>query len=330
MGKVSIIIPVYNAEKYLETCISSILKQTMSEYMIILVDDGSFDNSGSICDRFAQLDQRIQVIHQLNYGPSKARNEGIALALHDSECEYITFVDADDSLHPQFLEYMLESVKESGSDIAMCHHNYIRERQKHSDFVLYNYNNYTKLGAEDLMIMESSSLNYIWGKLYHRNCFESVRFPDNISFGEDNLIIFRIIFEARSIVLLEASLYNYFYTSTGITKSPWKTDSLAVFQGIEEQLAYYKANGYKRAYQKEVELYIQQCAFQMHRIRENRTDYSKNKKYLKGIRTKMKQLLKTNPKFSLRHNYYWLEALYPFMAFLVNKVGQVKRRIRKS
>ena len=113
MPKVSVIIPVYQAEKYIKSCIDSILEQSFSDFELLLIDDGSTDQSGAICDNYAQMDKRVKVIHQKNAGVSAARNAGLEICCG----EYVTFVDADDCIDRGFLEYAVNVVSDSAADI---------------------------------------------------------------------------------------------------------------------------------------------------------------------------------------------------------------------
>ena len=115
MPKISVIVPVYNVEKYLCECIDSILTQTFTDFELILVDDGSQDNSGKICDEYANKDHRITVIHQENQGQASARNNALAIA----KGEWVHFVDSDDLIHPQMLEILYATVDET-TQISMC------------------------------------------------------------------------------------------------------------------------------------------------------------------------------------------------------------------
>lgn len=120
MSNISVIIPIYNAEKFIDRCIESVLNQTVHDYELVLVDDGSTDNSGKICDQYASLDSRIKVIHKTNGGPGSARNSGIDYAISESESEWITFVDADDWIHKQYLEKLRQTCMDCGTKIGIC------------------------------------------------------------------------------------------------------------------------------------------------------------------------------------------------------------------
>ena len=133
--KVTVVVAVYNIENYISDCIESITCQTYKNLQIILVDDGSFDSSGKICDEFAQKDKRIEVVHQLNGGLSEARNTGIRKA----EGKWIAFIDGDDYIHPQFIEILYKAVKESESKIAICDYTKVKECKTVFDKYTYNY-----------------------------------------------------------------------------------------------------------------------------------------------------------------------------------------------
>ena len=116
MVKISVIVPVYNAEKYLNRCVNSILQQTFSDFEIILVDDGSEDQSRNICDEYAKKDKRIKVIHQQNRGQAAARNRGVSCATG----EWVVFVDADDMIHQQMLECLYQAAIRLNTKLAVC------------------------------------------------------------------------------------------------------------------------------------------------------------------------------------------------------------------
>ncbi|MBR6489706.1 MAG: glycosyltransferase family 2 protein, partial [Muribaculaceae bacterium] len=124
---VSVIIPVYNVQEYLARCIDSVLCQSHKELEVILVDDGSTDHSGAMCDDYASRDGRIKVIHKSNGGLSDARNAGLDVMTGD----YVTFIDADDYVHPYFVELLLRGLHESGSQIAVCRWQELNDGEEH-------------------------------------------------------------------------------------------------------------------------------------------------------------------------------------------------------
>ena len=322
MPQITIIIPVYNAESYLSRCVDSIISQTFSDFNIVLVDDGSSDNCPAMCDKYSTEDSRIYVHHQKNGGPSKARNSGIEWALHHTNCRYLVFIDSDDCIHPQYLELLYRGISENNTNISMCTHRYISLNESIGKPETYHDVPVVCAHAEDLML-EHNSFNYIWGKMFSVDCFREIRFPENISFGEDNLILFKIMFAGSPIAFIDIPLYNYFYNPTGITKSGWTPQALQCFDGINAQLEFYKANGYTRAYKKEIELYIQQCAYQIHRILGDREHRKENRRYLITLQKNMRCCLKENPAFTLAENSYWYEALYPYRASLKHMASRM-------
>ena len=130
--KISVIVPVYKAEKYIEACVQSILSQTYDDFELILINDGSPDASGTICDALAAGDHRIRVIHKENGGAATARNAGLDAARGD----YIAFVDGDDLIHPQYLELLLAMLQKDKADVAWCHYDFFTDESSFSSLPL--------------------------------------------------------------------------------------------------------------------------------------------------------------------------------------------------
>ena len=328
MSEISVIVPVYKVEKDLRRCMDSILSQTFSDFDIILIDDGSPDRCPTICDEYVRKDARVHVIHQKNQGPSSARNAGIDWAFKNSS-NYLAFIDSDDCIHPQYLERLYYAITQNNADVSVCKHQYISQQGSLEDKPLQETLHAYIISAEDLMVMQASSFNYAWAKLFSKNSFKELRYPENISFGEDNLIIFKALFECNKIIYIEEKLYYYFYNENGITKSPWSPRSLECFEGIRTQLDYYKSKGYIKAYNKEIELYIQQCAYQIHRIRGDKKNSKKNKKYLKLLDRQMHTLFRQYTNFHPRDDFYWYEALYPKKAYIWHLYIRIKRNYKE-
>jgi glycosyltransferase involved in cell wall biosynthesis len=178
---ISVIIPIYNVGDYLKKCVNSIINQTYKNLEIILVDDGSTDKSGILCDEFAKKDSRIKVIHKQNGGLSDARNCGIEA----SSGKFIAFIDSDDFIAPDFYEYLLSLQKENNADIAEC--NFIRvyeEKQDEFEFPIKKENIILKtdgVGALFLFMSDDDEIStnsvVVWNKLYNKKLFEDIRFP---------------------------------------------------------------------------------------------------------------------------------------------------------
>lgn len=201
---VSIIVPVYNTEKYVEDCIKSILTQTYRHLELILVDDGSRDTSGELCRRWAQKDARVKYVYQENAGVGAARNRGLGMA----SGEFVSFVDSDDYIVPSFCEKMTDLLGSSGQ-IVFCEY-----RELHSDGSVYP--------GDDHFTMEtttcpSESYEY-WKKrmrcsscmtMYRMELIKDVRFSESLYVGEDMLFVAQAITRAKTLIYLDAPLYVY-------------------------------------------------------------------------------------------------------------------------
>lgn len=203
---ICVIVPVYQVEQYLAKCIESILLQTYSNFELILVDDGSMDASGKICDAYATQDTRIQVIHQNNGGLSAARNSGLRQAHGD----YIVFVDSDDYIRETMLEHLYQGLTQSHADIAICGIQMVDElgipinkEETLSRKMIWNESSFW-----NFYYMDNHWMSVSWNKLYKKNLFDSIRFPEGKIY-EDDFILHEII--ARCKVICGIPSVEYFY-----------------------------------------------------------------------------------------------------------------------
>ena len=213
MDLISVIVPVYNVEKYLRRCIDSIINQTYTNLEIILVDDGSPDNCGKICDEYADKDSRIKVIHQQNGGLSAARNAGLDIATGD----YIGFVDSDDYIAPEMYEKLYEALVQSDADVSICNFqrvdeegNRLKTREKINNDIFTNYQALTELqGNKGLCFI------IVCNKLFNKALFNEVRFPLGKK-CEDNYIAHKLIYNSKRAVCIDDILYYYLQRETSI------------------------------------------------------------------------------------------------------------------
>lgn len=245
MSEISIIVPVYNVEKYLHRCVDSILAQTFPDFELILVDDGSPDNCGAICDAYAQKDSRVVVIHQENGGLSAARNAGIDWAFASSDSEWLAFVDSDDWVHPKYLEALYNAVMETGASISVCGLESTSGSQPNVDE--------GKLSAEIWEAQAFYTEHYLeatvaWNKLYRKECFNSVRYPVG-RIHEDEFVTYKIIFANEKVTVIDQPLYAYFQNPQGIMHSPWSPKRLDAFDALQEQISFFLENGFDELYQ---------------------------------------------------------------------------------
>jgi len=232
---ISIVIPVYNVEKYLDACMKSVLRQTYRNLEIILVDDGATDKSGQMCDRYAETDLRVTVVHKENGGLSDARNKGISHA----KGKYIMFIDSDDVVSLDFVEYLYKLLKGNSADIAICDpvHCY-----PDKEIVFERENRKKIMEAEDAiieMLYQKSFLVAAWGKIYKKEYFDETTFPYGMLF-EDSAVMYKIFDKAEKIVYGNAKLYGYMHRDGSITTQTFTmrdTDILTISNQMVEYMS---------------------------------------------------------------------------------------------
>lgn len=205
---ISIIVPVYNVEKYLGKCIDSILKQTYTNIEIILVDDGSTDNSGKICDSYAKKDKRLIVIHKENGGQSSARN----LAIDVAKGDFIGFVDSDDFIINNMYEKLYSNLIKYNADISICSYTEVDESgnvnkpkwKKNENF----YKIYNKEEALKELLIDKYITNHSWNKLYKKELFQDIRYPQG-KVMEDLAIMYKLFEKSNKIIYENVDLYYY-------------------------------------------------------------------------------------------------------------------------
>ena len=209
--KISVIVPVYNVERYIHECIDSILNQTFKEFELILIDNGSIDNSGKICDDYGKRDNRIKVIHTENVGVSVARNIGLKAAIG----EYIMFIDSDDYIEKCTLMNSYSIAQMYNADIVMFALKLIYEHSNNKDEVV-SYNKY-----DDIEIYSNKEVikkyltheirGYVWNRLVKREILirNNIVFPIGVGYGEDIFVTLETISAAQKVVLMNEAMYNY-------------------------------------------------------------------------------------------------------------------------
>lgn len=214
---ISVIVPVYNVEKYLTRCVDSILNQSYKNFELILVDDGSPDQSGVICDEYALKDKRIEVIHKENKGISDARNIG----LEYSKGTFITFIDSDDLVHAYYLEHLYRLIKMTNADIVIG--NFVSSTiVKESIFTETTSEIIHELSSiEALELFTSTFITQMvvaWGKLYKKELFADIRFPLG-KLHEDDFTTYKLIYKAHKVVITSKPLLFYFKHKNSMTGS---------------------------------------------------------------------------------------------------------------
>ena len=324
---ITIVVPVYKVEKYLNRCVDSILNQTYTDFELLLIDDGSPDNCGKICDEYTQKDGRVSVIHQKNGGLSAARNTGINRFYEQNKSDYITFVDSDDWLHPNYLKILMDGITKNHVKISVCNYKRVTSEIPHEN---YNNINFELTSPEDFLVNHSWQYNYAWGKLYHKDVFEDIRYPVGKNF-EDTFTTYKALHKCEKIAYTDLQLYYYLRNEQGISRSPWKPSELVIFDAMQEQLKFYKEKGLQKAFEKEFQLFVHHHAYQIVRIKENKNDLKKNKAILKEIKKTLRNYLKENKdKFNVHNMTYSYEAAYPVTMKLYALASKTKAKILRK
>lgn len=238
--KISVIVPVYNAEKCLRRALDSICNQTYKNLEIILVDDGSKDGSGIICDEYKEKDNRIVLVHQENSGVSVTRNKALSMVTG----ELMGFVDADDYIVPDFFERLYQCKKKTGADIAMC--NYVRFSGDVELVQVEHVEPKVWTGMEALKNIYGSYghlfSGVLWNKLYESKLFEEFRFPEGMK-NEDEYLLARVIDKANAVAFIDENIYHYYINEGSITESSSYLMSEDIYKVFEDRMVYFSAKG---------------------------------------------------------------------------------------
>ena len=244
MPEISVIIPVYNVEKYLCSCVESVLNQTFADFELILVDDGSTDSGGEACDVFAARDPRVHVIHQQNAGQSAARNRGV----REAKTGLICFIDADDAVNPTLLENLVRLLRETGAGAAVSPR--IQGETPPPGFF-----EPVSAGATVFHANEQNLLNlfrendYLYWTLFpclmYRRIYEKYPLAEGRGM-EDNAVSCKWLTEAGSVARADVPMYFYRINPTGTMQGPFSEKKLDYLWALEEQLAFFEAQGFSQ------------------------------------------------------------------------------------
>ncbi len=243
MSLISVIVPVYKVEPYIQRCVDSILAQTFTDFELILVDDGSPDNCGAICDEYASKDSRIHVIHQKNGGLSAARNAGIDWAIANSDSQWLSFIDSDDWVHPCFLEYLYRAVQETGMKVSVCLFERVECEKPFAGFQFH-----VTQEEWDVFYMNDWAVGVVaWNKLYKKELFSELRYPVG-RIHEDEFLTYRLLEKAATLACVDLNLYYYFQNPAGIMKRDFSLRNLDVAIALKNQCRFAKKKGFRDFY----------------------------------------------------------------------------------
>lgn len=237
MPLISVIIPVYNVSKYVTRCVESVQNQTYVNLQILLIDDGSTDESGNICDELAAGDTRIQVIHQENGGLSAARNTGLEAA----KGEYVFFVDSDDWIEPETIGGLYEWMLENDAEIGACGVRYAYDIGKEDvelAFTSGNANVWSGRGSIRELILTNNICSVAWNKLYKKSLWGDIRFPEG-KLHEDEFTIYKVLFRSKKVCFTPKLWYNYFQRSGSIMAELKSSASLDKLEALLQRYHYF-------------------------------------------------------------------------------------------
>lgn len=234
---ISIIIPVYKVEKYLEKCIQSLINQTYENLQIILVDDGSPDNCGKICDEYAKKDHRIEVIHKSNEGLSDARNKGIEIA----KGEYIGFIDSDDYIESDMYEVLYNLLKQYNADVSICNFYTVSQGKiaiKNAENGIKEYNRIEILKE---VLLDNNIQSYAWNKLYKKELFDEIKYPVGKKY-EDIGTTFYLLEKCNKVVVTGKPEYYYINRQDSIVNNVTETTITDYIELIMQRYDYIEEN----------------------------------------------------------------------------------------
>ena len=234
--KLSIIIPVYNLENYLENCLDSVCSQSFTDLEVLLVDDGSTDDTAAICQAYCRVDKRLRYFQQANQGQGAARNKGLDYA----QGEYIGFVDGDDYIHPQMYEVLIKEAEEKEAAIAICPYKCTQSIEQMTKY-LGDTHTLTLTTEEAFFQLLKGQLyrHGVCNKIYKREVLGHIRFPEGVIY-EDNFFTYRVIARAKKVVYYQEPLYFYLQREGSTINRQLEEKHLALFDAGAEMIEFTK------------------------------------------------------------------------------------------
>lgn len=286
-GLVSVIVPTYNAEKYLDECIQSIVRQTYENIEILLVNDGSTDGSNDICKEWEHRDKRIKTIIQRNGGVSKARNTGI----NNAKGSLLMMVDSDDYISSDMIEVLYEGYTQNDADVVICDF----EQGENRNHPFSNDSaSFKQIDFETVMnkaySSEHDALRFVapWGKLYKKELFNNIQYPEGKIF-EDIYITHRLLFKAEKIITTDQKLLYYFNHDDSIMRKPFHLGKLDYLDALLDRIDFFKEKGLKKLEETAYEEYLHSLIWEYSRVRDILHDGNAKEEIRKRFRNVYKE-----------------------------------------
>jgi len=323
---VSVIVPVYKVEAYLHRCVDSILNQSYSDLELILVDDGSPDRCGEICDAYAAQDSRVHVIHQENGGLSAARNAGMDWMMAHSDAQWLTFVDSDDWVHRDYLKILMDMAVQSGTSVAMC--DYVRRST-------YMLDESVELSKVEICSFRRMYCEYYsmcmtaCCKIYRRSLWKTLRFPIG-KLHEDAYITHIPLLEAGKVSLCTLPLYFYYTNVQSITRTVWSPRRMDQIEAHEMRLSEWKSRDYNDCYIRELQVYVEALIAQLQQLQAiGSGEYAIHQKGLqKKLRTALREARRSG-RYPFTEEYWgeytlaYPRKLYRRLIYILLKVTKI-------
>lgn len=306
---VSIIIPIYNADKYLDRCLKSIVNQTYTNLEIILINDGSTDTSLNICKKYAEKDSRIILVNKTNEGVSIARNLGIQKSTGD----YIAFLDADDWITSNYIEHLMKPFDVENVDISICKYHVCKEYTMHEieSNCPYQYRN-----AQDFLLESQQTGNFAvivpWGKIFKKKIVTRTYFPPKLHF-EDEAAVYKFFYNSNQIAECDYKAYYYFQSPNGLTKSTYPKHPEDAVKVFEMKYDFFKEKNDKKFYQQTLATLLWKC-LTLYITKKDKREFAKNK---------ISQYLKDFNHFNVNYNHTALLNFFchfPFIYLIYKKI----------
>ena len=258
---ISIIVPVYNVKEYIGKCVASILSQTYSDYEVILVDDGSTDGSGEMCDLFARQHDKIKTIHQKNHGLSAARNTGIKVA----NGEVLSFVDSDDWTEPHMLQSMMEAMVKYNADIVICRAQLVAPQNKIEQIIGYDeVKVMSRIEATKEILKDENIPSFAWNKIYRKVLFDEIEYPVGRIF-EDTATTYKLFYKANSVVTIPYIGYDYRINPQSLTRRQRNDVKKFIKRDLDNALAFNERYQFAKAHSELGEV-VPLCAFKAYQM----------------------------------------------------------------
>jgi len=272
MSMITVVVPVYNSEPYLRRCVDSILGQTFADFDLCLVDDGSRDRSGALCDAYAARDARVHVIHQANGGVSASQNAGLDWAEAHSASEYVAFIDPDDWVSRDYLEELYRGVRMSDGLAAVGSPRVHSEAE--ADALGGGSAPWAVMPTADYWVSPLVNTGAIWAKLYAKRLFRGIRYPLG-KMHEDQFVAHRLAFQVARVAVLGRGLYYYYQRPDSLVGSSWNESRLDALDAWLQEIAFFSQRGLDALVKNSRELLIGDCMLALRHLPEGGEQYKR-------------------------------------------------------